>query len=74
MKANSNSKFNLEKFMKGAIAKTAGGQTAKFAAISRGRLIVTYRSLWGIESQETYQLDGRKYKNSEHPFDLIEMV
>lgn len=68
------SKFDLERFQKGVIAKTALGQTARFGTISRGRLIVSFTSLSGVESQETYQLDGRKYPNTNHPFDLVDMV
>ena len=67
------SKFNLEKFKNGAIAKTANGSTARFLTVSRGRLIVAFTSL-GIESQETYQLDGHKYRNANNPFDLVEMA
>lgn len=63
--------FSLEKFMNGGIAKTALGQTAKFLTISRNRLIVAFTSLNYEVSQETYQLDGKKYKNASHPFDLI---
>lgn len=71
---NTTSNFNLLKFQNGKKAKTSLGQTAKFAAISRGRLIVQFTSLSGITTQETYQLDGRKYPNSTHAFDLVEMV
>lgn len=67
------SKFNLEKFMKGAIAKTATGSTAKFLAISRNRLIVAFTSM-GVTTQTNYQLDGRKYPNTTNPFDLVEMA
>ena len=72
MKITSN--FNLEQFKNGALAKTSYGATAKFATISRDRLIVHFTSLIGLETQENYQLDGRKYKNSTSPFDLVEMV
>lgn len=66
--------FDLDKFQKGAIAKTKGGQTAKFIAISRGRLIVAFKDLLNTVTQETYQLDGRKYTNTSNPFDLVAMV
>ena len=68
------SKFNLEKFMNGEIAKTSIGQTARFLAISRGKLIVAFTDLLRTETQETYQLDGRKYKGTSNPFDLVAMA
>ena len=67
-------KFDLEKFMKGAIAKTSYGAKAKFGTISRDRLIVQFTSTIGVTTQETYQLNGKKYKNATSPFDLVEMV
>ena len=65
--------FDLNKFQNGAIAKTKCGQTAKFITISRGRMVVTFKDLLGNVTQETYQLDGRKYPNTNNPFDLVEM-
>lgn len=70
---NTISTFNLEMFKKGVIAKTAIGQTARYVCISRDHLIVIFRNLEGIETQETYQLNGRKYANALSPFDLITM-
>lgn len=70
---NTISTFNLEMFKNGVIAKTAIGQTARYGCISRDRLIVIFQSLGGVETQETYQLDGRKYANTSSPFDLIAM-
>lgn len=66
--------FDLEQFKNGVIAKTSYGATAKFATISRDRLIVQFTTLYGITSQETYQLNGKKYKNTDSPFDLVSMV
>lgn len=71
---NTISTFNLEMFKNGVIAKTAIGQTARYGCISRDRLIVIFQSLGGVETQETYQLDGRKYANTSSPFDLIAMA
>ena len=67
-------KFDFKKFQNGAIAKTAIGQTAKFITMSRDRMIVKFRDLLGTETQETYQTDGRKYKNTFNPFDLVTMA
>ena len=69
-----NNTFDFEKFQKGVTAKTAIGQTAKFITMSRGRMIVKFRDLLGTITQETYQIDGHKYKNTSNPFDLVAMA
>jgi hypothetical protein len=63
-------KFDFNKFKTSRVANTVNGAKAKFICETRGKMMVEIMPLAGVPYTVKYNLDGRRYANTDHFEDL----
>lgn len=64
-------KFNLELCKQGKAIQTKDGRKARFMTISRDRIVAFIYNKFTEPEQHFFNMDGRKYKGTDNPMDLV---
>ena len=62
--------FDFTAFKNGKTATTKAGSQVKFICETRGQMMVSIKERYGQPYTAKYELNGKKYKGGDSPYDL----